>query len=242
MEQKNQQAYTTMIRQPAELTDRERQAMSGLYLAHYDGSSKARFINDLQNKDEVLLISFNGTLIGFTTMQFYQREWNGQQICIVYSGDTVVERQHWGQQALSSRWISRMGELHRENPDLALYWFLIVKGHRTFRYLPAFAKSFWPHWSIDRSDLKPLVDALAMEKFGRDYNPATGVVAFAVSKGHLKEEIARPSERENNKEAVRFFLQSNPGYLRGHELVCLCELAVENMQPLTARIFRRAIP
>ena len=81
-----------------------------------------------------------------------------------------------------------------------------------------------------------------MEKFGRDYNPATGVVAFTVSKGHLKEEIARPSERENNKEAVRFFLQSNPGYLQGHELVCLCELAVENMQPLTARIFRRAMP
>ena len=155
MEQKNQQAYTTMIRQLAELTDRERQAMSGLYLAHYDGSSKARFISDLQNKDEVLLISFNGTLIGFTTMQFYQREWNGQQIRIVYSGDTVVERQHWGQQALSSRWISRMGEIHRENQDLPLYWFLIVKGHRTFRYLPAFAKSFWPHWSIDRSDLKP---------------------------------------------------------------------------------------
>lgn len=71
-------AYTTLIRQPAELTDRERQAMTLLYLAHYDGSSEALFIADLEDKDEVLLIRFNGTLVGFTTMQFYEREWNGQ--------------------------------------------------------------------------------------------------------------------------------------------------------------------
>ncbi|MCI5147531.1 MAG: hypothetical protein D3923_18850, partial [Candidatus Electrothrix sp. AR3] len=74
----------------------------------------------------------------------------------------------------------------------------------------------------------------------RAYNPATGVVTFATTKGYLKEEIARPSEREKNKEAVRFFLYMNPGYIRGDELVCLCELVEENMRPLTARIFRRA--
>ncbi len=235
-------AYTTRISQPAELTEREFQIMTELYLAHYDGSNAALFIADLQGKDEVLLIIYNGILVGFTTMQYYEREWDGRQVRIVYSGDTVVERQHWGQQALSVRWITRMGEVCRENPDQPLYWFLIVKGHRTYRYLPAFAKSFWPHWSVDRSDLKPLADVLAAEKFGPDYNSTTGVVEFIASKGHLKEAIARPSERERNKEAVYFFLQRNPGYIRGHELVCLCELVEENMQPLTARIFRRAVP
>ncbi|MCI5221900.1 MAG: hypothetical protein D3924_04330 [Candidatus Electrothrix sp. AR4] len=233
-------AYTTLIRQPAELTDRERQAMTLLYLAHYDGSSEALFIADLEDKDEVLLIRFNGTLVGFTTMQFYEREWNGQRIHIVYSGDTVVDRQHWGQQALSIRWITRMGELKRQNSDLPLYWFLLVKGHRTYRYLPAFARSFYPHWLINRSDLKSLADALAAEKFGGVYNSTTGVVA--ASQGHLKEGIALPTEREKTKQSVRFFLERNPNYIKGHELVCLCELALENMQPLTARIFRRVVP
>ncbi|MCI5209236.1 MAG: hypothetical protein D3910_10680 [Candidatus Electrothrix sp. ATG2] len=118
-------SYTTLIRQPVELTDQEQQAMIEQYLGHYDGSNEARFLADLQGKDEVLLILYNDTLVGFTTMQYYQQEWNGQQVRIVYSGDTVVERQHWGQQALSVRWIRRMGEVHRKNPALPLYWFLI---------------------------------------------------------------------------------------------------------------------
>ena len=71
-----------------------------------------------------------------------------------------------------------MGALKREHPDTPLYWFLLVKGHRTFRYLPVFGKSFYPHWSVDRDDLRPLADALALEMFPDDYNPATGVVEF----------------------------------------------------------------
>ena len=31
-------------------------------------------------------------------------------------------------------------------PEQPLYWFLIVKGHRTYRYLSAFSVDFHPHW------------------------------------------------------------------------------------------------
>jgi len=36
---------------------------------------------------------------------------------------------------------------------------------------------------------------------------------------------------------VAFFLARNPGYARGDELVCLCELAAEKLRPLARRIF-----
>lgn len=219
------------------LTEEDRRAMVSLYLAHYDGSNKALFFSDLKCKSEALLVRRDATLIGFTTLQIYDCEWEPKRIRVVYSGDTVVDRAHWGQQALAFAWIARMGKLKRERPDLPLYWFLIVKGHRTYRYLPAFTKSFYPQWSIDRSDLKPLADALARKKFGEEYNATTGVVEFAESKGHLKDDIAFPTEKEKTKDAVKFFLERNPNYLRGHELVCLCELAEENMKPLTKRIF-----
>jgi hypothetical protein len=42
------------------------------------------------------------------------------------------------------------------------------------------------------------------------------------------------------RQDVRFFLARNPGYLRGNELVCVCELAVDNLKPLAARFFRRS--
>ena len=229
--------YTAFFKTIPSLTDEDRRAMAKLYLAHYDGSNETLFFSDLKDKTEVLLVRCGAVLVGFTTLQVYELEWERRSVCVVYSGDTVVDRAHWGQQALAFTWIARMGEVKRETPDAPVYWFLIVKGHRTYRYLPTFAKSFYPHWSIDRSDLKPLADALARKKFGEDYNATTGVVEFAKSKGHLKDDIALPTAKERTKEAVKFFLARNPDYLRGHELVCLCELAEENMKPLTKRIF-----
>jgi hypothetical protein len=232
--------YLTVIKRISELDAALLQQLVALYLNYYDSSSEEKVISDLKEKTEILLLFHEGQLVGFTSSLVYSRQWRGKNIRIVYSGDTVVDRQHWGQQALAFAWITRMGELKSQEPDCPLYWFVIVKGHRTFKYLPTFGKSFHPHWSEFRSDLKSLADVLAKEKFGDTYNEETGVVEFAESQGHLREEIAYPTEEEMTKESVRFFLKANPNYLRGHELVCLCELEEHNMKPLTKRIFRKA--
>jgi len=233
--------YEVIFKKIDNLIEQERQDMANLYLAYFDGSSEAQIFSDLKDKTEVLMLEFDGRLVGFTTLQVFEYSWLGKSIRVIYSGDTIVDKAHWGQQALAFAWINRMGELKREYLELPMYWFVIVKGHRTYKYLPTFGKSFYPHWSIDRSDLKPLADALAKEKFGANYNPKTGIVEFPESKGHLKMEIALPTDEEKNKESVQFFLKKNPKYLIGHELVCLCEIEVENMKPLTKRIFSKGI-
>ena len=232
--------YLTVIKSISELDEPLLQQVVELYLNYYDGSSEAKVISDMKEKTEILLLFHQGKLVGFTSLLIYSRQWQGENIRIVYSGDTVVDREHWGQQALAFAWITRMGELKSQEPDYPLYWFVIVKGHRTFKYLPTFGKSFYPHWSEPRPDLKLLADALAMDKFGNLYNKETGIVEFAESQGHLRQEIAYPTEEEMTKESVQFFLKANPNYLQGHELVCLCELEEDNMKPLTKRIFRKA--
>lgn len=232
--------YQALFKHVSELSSAESQAMAALYLAHYDGSNETLFFDDLVEKTEALLVFHAGKLAGFSTLQIYDRNWNENPIRVVYSGDTIVAREHWGQQALAFNWIERMGRIKRTAPCLPLYWFLLVKGHRTYRYLPAFGKSFYPHWSNDRHDLKPLADMLAREKFGEHYDPATGIVAFPLSRGHLKPEVAQPTIAECNKDAVRYFLKRNPDFMRGNELVCLCELAESNMKPLAQRLFAKA--
>ena len=232
--------YKTVINKISELDDDLRQQVVELYLNYYGGSSQSRVISDLESKTEILLLFSNGELVGFTSLYIYSHLWNGQTVRIVYSGDTIVERKHWGQQALAFAWIARMGELKSEQFDLPLYWFVIIKGHRTFKYLPTFGKSFHPHWSTSRPDLKALADALAYDKFGEDYNPATGLVEFPISQGHLRENIAYPTEEEMSKESVQYFMRKNPKYLDGHELVCICELEEENLKPLAKRIFMKA--
>ena len=231
--------YRTHFKRVPDISASDRDEMTGLYLSYYDGSDEERVVTDLEDKTEILLLYHEQSLVGFTTLQLYDFEWQGSLLQIIYSGDTVVHHAHWGQQALAFAWIGNLGKLKRERPDVPLYWFVIIKGHRTYKFLPAFGKSFYPHWSVDRSDLKPLADALAAEKFGSAYSRHTGLVKFEESRGHLNPRFAYPSEEEKNKEAVRFFLERNPGYIHGHELVCLCEISEENMRPLTKRIFRR---
>lgn len=232
--------YSVLFKDVAEIYDNDRADIARLYLSYFDGSDEAQVFSDLDEKTEVLLLYFEDTLVGFTTLQIYDFEWQASVVRILYSGDTVVHHEHWGQQALAFAWIANLAKLRRERPDVALYWFVILKGHRTYKFLPAFSKSFYPHWSIDRSDLKPLADALALQKFGDAYSPSTGIVEFTESKGHLNPAFAEPTQQEKNKEAVRFFLERNPGYVLGHELVCLCEIIEDNMRPLTKRIFSRS--
>jgi hypothetical protein len=49
--------------------------------------------------------------------------------------------------------------------------------------------------------------------------------------------LVKTREREASRLDVRFFLQCNFGYTKGDELVCLCALSVDNMRPLTRRLF-----
>ncbi len=233
-------AYKAHFVPVTELPDGTRRAMAALYLRYYS-SSEALFQSDLDGKAEALLVHCGNELIGFTTHEVYYRHWRGEEILVIYSGDTVVEETHWGQQALAFSWIERAGQIKSKTPDIPLYWFLIVKGHRTYRYLPAFTLNFYPHWSEHCDTMKSLADTLAVEKFGADYDPKKGIIAFPESRGHLNADCAYPTVNEQSKQAVRFFMRRNPGYLKGHEMVCLCELSESNLKPLTRRIFRGSI-
>jgi hypothetical protein len=232
-------SYSAVIKKVHELNDDVRKRVVDLYLDYYDGSSREIVLSDIKNKSEIVILYYHGQLVGFTTYQIYRYSWNSQPLRIVYSGDTVVEKAHWGQQALSFAWMSRMGELKREEPDKPLYWFIIVKGHRTYKYLPIVSKSFYPHWSNHCFDLKLLLDNLATERFGSYYNKETGVISFPVSRGHLKDKYAYPSREELKKDSVKYFMAKNPGYVRGNELACLCELEEENMNSFVRRIFSK---
>lgn len=233
-------SYQTELYPVGELPAHTIARMAALYLANFAGSSAELFRQDLQEKDEVILLHAGYELVGFTTLKIYIRPWQGRSVRLVYSGDTIVAPAHWGQQALAFAWISRIGQLKRQMPELPLYWFLLVKGHRTYKYLSVFGKSFHPHWAAPRDDLKALADHLAQERFGTDYDAASGLVRFAESRGHLQQAIAEASPEEMSKPGTQFFLQRNPDYRLGHELVCLCELELHNMKPLTARIFQKA--
>jgi hypothetical protein len=223
----------------AALTTAERTRMYAIYAAHYDATNERRFGADLDAKDLVLTIHDESHEIqGFTTLKLIECTTGDRPARAIYSGDTIIDRAHWGSQILAFNWIRLAGEIKRADPETPLYWFLIVKGHRTFRYLSAFSRVFHPHWEAPVPAIeRALMDRLAQDRFGNHYLPARGVVHFPRSHGHLKPDLAEITSVEAARSDVGFFLAKNPGYRRGDELVCLTELSADNLRPLARKQF-----
>jgi hypothetical protein len=218
-------------------------AMFALYSRYYDAASEDRFRRDLAEKDYVIVLrDADGGLQGFSTAMVGDHDFRGQRLRSFYSGDTIVDEAYWGQQALPTAWFQLTGHIKAAEPETPLYWFLLVKGHRTYRYLHAFFKVFFPtHERATPPADRALMDMLAAEKFGDDYDRCHGVIRFPESHGHLKATWAEIPDKDRQRPEVRFFLERNPGYVNGDELVCLTELVPENLKPLAERLFRKGM-
>lgn len=220
---------TSSARAAATLTAAERDAMHALMTEHYEAVPRERFEADLARKDEVLMLhDGHGALRGFTTLA-----WNPAGLLpegdILFSGDTIIDRSCWGTQELVRAFCRRAGEWRATN-GRPLFWFLLSKGHRTYLYLPLFARRFHPHPEQAEPAWEELASKVAHGLFGSAWKPDEGLIRFPASHGHLRGEIAATSQERRNNPWVRFFLERNPGYAAGEELVCLTEMREDNLR------------
>ena len=213
--------------------------MFALFARYYDDVCPENFTRDLAKKDGVILLyDANGLLRGFSSYLTFGQIIDGVFNRFVFSGDTIIDHHYWGDHALAFAWLRLTGSLKRQGGLTPLYWFLIVKGYRTYRYLPVFAKRFYP--SADATTpkhIRRIMDVLGADHFGDQYDPQSGVVHFKTPQGRLKVRWQVPPANKTNDPSIKFFQQSNPSHTNGDELVCITELAAENMPPLAARIF-----
>lgn len=229
---------TAKVRRRQELGAADAGRMYALYATYYAEASAAQFAVDLAAKDYVIELVADGELRGFSTLAVLPFHAGGAARRALYSGDTIIEHRYWGEQALAIAFCRLAGALKAADPGMPLYWFLITKGHRTYRYLGAFAREYYPHPRQPTPPLAALcIDALARGRFGEAWKPGLGIVRFERPMGRLREEWAEPRPSLAARAEVRYFLQRNPGYARGDELCCLTELAAPNLRSHARRAF-----
>ncbi len=210
-----------------------------LFRRYYDDVAPERFADDLAAKDEIVLLETEtGELAGFSTLSVREEVVDGRRLRVLFSGDTIVDRRHWGSQVLAQAWIRHVGAIRARAPELPLHWLLIVKGYRTFRYLPTFSLRFVPDLAgRDDPDLRALRDELAVRRFGAAFDRETGVVRFPDRRGRLAVDWATVEAHHARRADVAFFLARNPGWRDGDELVCLCPVEAASMRPFARRLF-----
>jgi hypothetical protein len=162
---------------------------------------------------------------------------DGRQVKALFSGDTIIDRQHWGDQALAHVWGRFALSLIDGLADGELYWFLISKGYKTYRFLPLFFHEFYPrHDMLTPPWAGAVIDAFGQARYPDDYDPRAGVIRAGAWQYRLREGLADVTPERLRDVHVRFFHAANPHHQRGDELCCLAPLTRDNFTTMAYRV------
>ncbi len=209
----------------------------------YDGVVAERFFADLDKKHFVIVLhDGQGTLMGFSTLLVLEERLDDQLVDVVFSGDTVIEPAHWGTKALQTAFGRFCLERKLAHPRRRLYWLLLSKGFRT--YLLAvnyFPQTFPRPGASPPAMLVAFRDRLATSLWGEAYDPRREVLHFAEARDRVRAPMSPPPADAQQHEAVRFFLEKNPGAAAGDELVCLVPLSLIDLVRALIRASAKAV-
>lgn len=219
----------------AALTPEDRAAMLALLRAHFEDVQPEVFEADLAEKERVILLrDAQAQVRGFSTLLSWRERLGGRPVRVLFSGDTVVDREAWGSPVLPRTWLkAALEERRRCAPGEQLYWLLISSGYRTYRFLPLFFQEFWPRFDAPTpAAVQGLMDTLARRRYGPLYR--RGVVQLPGG-ARVREEVGGLTPERLRNPHVACFAELNPGYARGDELVCLTEVAPGNFTAAAMR-------
>ncbi len=224
----------------AELPAATRAQMFDLYCSQFENASREQFDADLDGKNWVLLLRDDeDKLVGFSNMHVYKARINSRDTWFVYSGDTTVDSSTWNDPTLAYSLMGAFRFFQRHYDCDVLYWFLIVSGYRTYRVLPVFSDMFYPRFDKPTpDDIRALMTHIAVERFGDQYDPGSGIVRLDAPsilrngyRGIPENRLADPN--------IAFFAERNPGHPVGDAMVCICELSERTFTKLGKRMWRK---
>jgi hypothetical protein len=221
-----------------ELGAAERERMYALLAGAYVNVDRSVFERDLaENAWAILLLDSDaGHIQGFSTLMRLEEVVDGRPVVAVFSGDTIIAREYWGEATLPRLWSRHVFGLAASVRDAPVYWFLISSGYKTYRFLPVFFREFYPRYDRPTpTSIRRLLNTLALRKFPTEYDPARGIVRLDAA-APLRPGLAEITKRRLADPHVAFFARTNPGHARGDELACLTELTPANLTPAGRRM------
>lgn len=226
-----------------QLNGETRERMLDLHVRHFAEVRREQFMLDLAEKDWVILLrTRDGALAGFSTQKLLSLAIGDRTVRFLFSGDTIVDRAHWNTPYLAGCFGHLMLRLMDAHGPDGLYWFLISKGFRTYRFLPVFFNRFWP--APDRAtppEMAAILDGIAFHKFGPAYDRRAGIIR-PPDGDRLAPDLADIPAARRRDPHIAFFLARNPGFAQGDELACLAPIHPGNLNAYAQRVIRSTTP
>jgi len=214
-----------------DVSSERRDEMFDLMSRHFEFVRRAEFDDDLSEKDWVIEMTDRATnvLCGFSTQMVFDFDTRGRTVKALFSGDTIVDPMCWHRNPLAGLWGRLVLWIIDQHPRTELYWILISKGYKTYRFLPTFFHEFFPRYDV----ATPCRADDVLNAFGRNRHPAAydsmaGVIRAGAQSCRLRSGLAEVTPTRLRDPHVRFFHQRNPHHMSGDELCCLAPLTREN--------------
>jgi hypothetical protein len=161
----------------------------------------------------------------------------------LFSGDTVIDRRYWGDPALGQAWGRFVLESIDARGEAPCDWFLISQGFRTYRYLSLFFREFYPrHDRPTPPEVSERIAAFAGHLFPERFDAERGIIRPDPRDYWLRSDLGAAGDRPAGDPHVAFFLERNPGHVRGEELCCLAPLSRANFSRAAWRVIERPAP
>jgi hypothetical protein len=234
-------ALAARIVKPADLSTRDIDEMYALMSRHYENVWREQFDADLSEKDWIIRLTQEptGELCGFSTQRLLSLDVGSRRVTVLFSGDTIVGREHWGTTALPIAWGRLAFSIIEQRPNEPVYWYLISKGYRTYRFLPLFFNEFYPRYdSSTPLELRAIIDAVARAKYPDRYDAVAGVIRATATSDRLRADLGELTDARLRDPHVEFFQQQNPGHIAGDELCCIAPLARQNFSASAWKLIR----
>lgn len=209
------------------LSDEDRTRMFGIFHQYYDLVSEAAFQKDLSAKDHVILLYTpeDDVIHGFSTLKNTDFVVDKKRVRGVFSGDTVIEKDFWGQGSLGIEFLKYLFRQKAKSPFTPFYWFLISKGYKTYLLMANNFPLHYPRYEEPTPAFEQaIMNTFAADMFGEAYDEDRGLVVFEKSQGQLKDGVAGITDEQRVIPRVAFFEEKNPTWMDGSELVCTAKM------------------
>ncbi|MBI5872587.1 MAG: hypothetical protein HZB36_00365 [Candidatus Omnitrophica bacterium] len=223
----------------SQLSINQKNEMFNLFCLYFNRVERTQFDMDLQEKNWVIILKdyISGQIKGFSTQMIMESEVDGSVIKAIFSGDTIIHKDFWGESTLAKVWLNFVCSLARLYKETKLYWFLVAMGYKTYRFLPVYFKEFYPCYNKLTPEFEQVVlDCFASYKYPLEYNKTTGIIKHLSAKESLKPGVADITAAKLHNPHIDFFMKKNPGYPYGDELACLTLINEENLKPVAYRV------
>jgi hypothetical protein len=213
------------------LSNLDLQKMFRLFEKYYVDISFDKFREDLLEKDHIFTFKDKkGILIGFSTIfRKLKTLENGKKAWFLFSGDTVIRQDHWGDKFLQKSFFWYILKSKIRSPFRPLYWCLMSKGYKTYKMMRRnFSNSFPQKQLPTPAAIENAMDLFYKSKFGSAYDSKLGLIEFSDARGAVKGTMAEPKGDDLMDPEINFFLERNPEYNRGVELACMAEIRFQD--------------